>query len=286
MFSSKLYRNSWNDEIFYYFYRFASIGPTESIFLLTMGIVPMIYRFLKKEGEFSSNDITYMMSMQQQQHHQYYSDNNFNPRLPTSIDLIAHLFCACNIKFKKCPPTATFGRLDDLIEYRLVDWEKIMLNEAFFSKVIKKDMNVEAVFRIAKHHCWDSIENTSLWFTFIKQNLTQELKIDHYPSSSNGISELMRLYFILLLELLDLNDECSDLRIELGFNTLLGFFKINRDKAILFYDHMCDNNLKFKTFCTKKDSKNKLQAVLNERKRVVIDDKTVFTEHRYPPYGN
>jgi len=125
-------------------------------------------------------------------------------------------------------------------------------------------MNIHAVFRIAKHHCWESIENSINWFSYIKSMISPELRPEGYPMNS---TELMRIYFTLFLTLLDMNDDCSNERIEQGFLTVLHFYKINKEKTSNWFDLLMEPNSRFKNYCLKKENKVRLQAVWSERKR-------------------
>jgi len=131
------------------------------------------------------------------------------------LDIIAQLFCSANLNTKSCPPTATF-EYNLLIKFPKEDFDMI-INEKFITEVLKFDMNLSAINKIAQHHCWESKSGTEFWFNFIKVTIAE--------NNDFFRSEIVRPCMTIFFDLLELEDSYSNTRIEDSFEVMTRLLK-------------------------------------------------------------
>jgi len=260
----KNYQSSWTNQIFIYFLRFAAIGTEESSFLINLGIIRLLNRFLKKQEEFASEETSkptsslagYSSLLQ----NFYPTNHNITSRFSATFDIIAHLFCSAQLNFKTCPPTATF-QFDLLLKLPKEEYD-IIINEKFIVEVLKYDMNLAAIDKIALHHCWESKQGTDFWFNLIKGAIETN---DIYRS------DLIRPCMTILYTLLELEDSYSNTRIEESFDLMTKLLQtMHKEKIKLWLEKILSKNPRVKAHYYKKENKHTLNNIFVKSGRIII----------------
>jgi len=193
-------------------------------------LIQMFGRFFKGKSEFSSEEIS-------KSHMAYTVTHRFSNRYGAIVDVIAQLFCACK--------TVT------------VNSKKLL------HKIIQHDMNLKAVICIAKHHCWDSLQNTKYWENLIDEGLEKAFTR----------SEAVKPYMQIFMGLIEMEDSVAVSRIEQAVQFFLNLLKTNLtgpnkdreafEKLVTVLGKLFENK-SFKNCIMKRDHKNKLSNYLTQ----------------------
>jgi len=200
------------------------------------------------------------MSSAFSQHYSLYTS-----RLSNIVEIVSHIFCACHFGTKTIPPTTTIPH-DQRILFLKDEYEEIFdSRKKFLFKVIKNDMNLKAIIRMAQHHCWENLHETETWFTLVWEGIS-----NNYSNTSFRKSDSVDPFMAVFMGILDIEDEVAAKRIEESTDFYLKMMRAtlqNNSKDI--FDRLANwipkllTNARFKIQISKREQKNILIPLLD-----------------------
>jgi len=142
-------------------------------------------------------------------------------RLGTIIDIIATLYCACKSTQPKAhPPTSTLHT--ELLDFPAKAYDMLFKSpKKVIQPIIKSEMNIKALIRIATHHCWESPTiSKDYWMYNIIFNGIR-------TATSRG--DVIKPYMQLFMGLLDIEDSVVDKRTEDGVGLFFDLLYENKN---------------------------------------------------------
>jgi ubiquitin C-terminal hydrolase len=192
---------------------FAKIGAKERKYLLKRKVISLcVNTYFEKKTESASNSLSSRKREPTTNTSQLNSALSSLYRgvahLESMVDLLATLICSTKPSGTKnshaLPPTLINPPLNISDDER----DRVINKDLIFN-LLRENMNRKAVFRIAKHYCWEDKQHTKMFFSIIEEGLLRLHYLQYLP------------FLKLFSNLVRIEDSLQTFRIEYGIEKII-----------------------------------------------------------------
>lgn len=209
----------------------ASIGIPERQYFMQRGYIARLVHFLlQDQSPFWDPDL--MITPKKM------GDKQSVPKVHHMLGFFEHLALGCKTDvFDRCGLPPTYNLPESVPPFELSESDRAaLLGDKFLPRVVHDNLNVSAISKICQHFCWEDKARSQDVLDFICKGIND---VDF---------ELFRPYFVVMLDLFNIQDSLQEFRVGCGMEKLLTVIKHNtRFKNATLHSvthviHMCKEN--------------------------------------------